>query len=499
MINFPDWSDLGLGHIQDTTRMAWDYELSRCLRREYYFDGLVFEEKVDVEQSSNDETPLMFPVGMNLVKMLTIAQADSTFGEWEEQPVRFIVRDGTTPEDKHNTAIDLAYTIMENSNARSMLWEHDLDRQVYGGGAIKIQTDFQKPGHIKWVRVPRGSFFPVWDPDEPDELLEAYLVVGMTPEQAKAKYNYTAENTINGIVRRVEHWTRTSYENRIEEQVIPAYSGHNPWGIIPFVYTPRLRFNNYYGDALTDDIVPVQDDLNMRVADIGEAINYNSHPTRWGMNLPRDFNAENFPLGPNAFWNIGRAIGNSPEPKVGILEAENAITPAAFDYVKFIYDWSRTSVFSPPIAFGEDSGGGQRSGVTLEIRMWPLIKATRRSRGYLGTSLKKALQLSAVILQQKEFEDVSKMALRSIINGEIIPDFHPMMPRDQAALVDEVVKLLSTTPPSISLDTALNILGRGSGEKQGIRDMLGEKELWEKPVPTPEQGGGTSTTPVSNS
>jgi hypothetical protein len=43
--------------------------------------------------------------------------------------------------------------------------------------------------------------------------------------------------------------------------------------------------------------------------------------------------------------------------------------------------------------------------------------------------------------------------------------------------VDEVVKLLSTTPPAISLETSQKILGRGPGEVERIKAMLQDEEL----------------------
>ena len=475
MIEFPDWSDLGLGKLSERTRWSWDFQLMEMERYRYYYDGDVFQEKVPVEQGNEEEAPLLYPVGINLVKMLTTAQSDAAFGEYEGLPLRFGVRQDQNVTDADIAAIDLAHTILESSNAHSMLWEHELDRNVFGGGAIKITTVLNRPGHLLWSRVPRESFFPIWDPDDPNRLLEVFIVVYMSAEQAWAKYRYQAHND---RVTRVEHWTETSYENFLDGVRLGDYSGVNPWGIIPFVYTPRLRFITWWGEALTPDIMTVQDEVNMRVADIGEAINYNSHPTRWGVNLPRDFNSENFPLGANSMWNLGRQLSGNPPPQVGILEARAAVQPGVLEHVNFLYDWARTSVFAPPIAFGEDNGGGQRSGITLEIRMWPLIKAVRRSRAYLIGSLTQALDISGRILRQKNFTDVPKRAITSILDRNIVPQFHPVMPRDQAAIVDEVVKLLATNPPSISLETSQAILGRGTGEVSRIIAMLADERLW---------------------
>ena len=261
----------------------------------------------------------------------------------------------------------------------------------------------------------------------------------MSADQAKAKYGYEATND---IVRRVEHWTKRTYENYLDGHKMIEYSGINPWGVCPFVFTPRYRFSHYWGDPLTPDIMDVQDELNMRIADIGEAINYNAHPVRWGINLPRDFNAKNYPLGPNAMWNMGRALQGQPVPQVGMMEAQHAVSPGVLEHVKFLYDWSRTSVFAPPIAFGEDNGGGQRSGTTLEVRMMPLIKSVRRSRSYLTAGMRRALQITAIILEQKKYGDVSGRRDQQHDEGQHhsavrLPSRHAI----KSATVDEVVKL----------------------------------------------------------
>jgi hypothetical protein len=232
-----------------------------------------------------------------------------------------------------------------------------------------------------------------------------------------------------------------------------------------------MRTSGWWGDALTPEVQRPQDELNATLADIGEAINYNSHPTRYGINLPRAFNGRNFPLGVNAFWDLGRAIGSSPKPEVGMMEAKNPVPPQVFEYVRFIYDWTRTSSFAPAVVFGEDSGGAQRSSATIELRMWPLIKYTRRSRAYMSDGIRKMIWMTGKILKQKAFSSISRRAVERMIEGKIMPTFAEVLPPDHQAIVDEVVKLLSTEPKSISEETAQKILQRGSGEVERIKQM----------------------------
>lgn len=470
---FPEWSDLG--NISDETRLTWENELSLREKWRRYFDGRVFLDRVPLEAGSDDEAPLLYPVGINLVKMLCLAQADTLFGEWEDQVFRFEVRQEDVVDEPSRQAIDILSRIMAASDANSLFWELDVDRQIYGGGAAQVSVSLASPGHVKWSRVPLQGFFPVWNPDDPNELLEVYTVTEMTAEQARARYGIlTSKQTL----QRVMHWTTERYENKIDGRRIDAYSGVNPWGFVPFVYAPRLRTSVWWGDSLADEIIPVQDELNMRIADIGEALNYNAHPTRWGLNLPRGFNVKNFPIGPNAMWDLGRVIGQSPAPQVGLLEAKNPVPQGAFDYLKFIYDWGRTSSFTPPIVFGEDNGGGQRSGATLEIRMLPLLRAIHRSRAYLGEAVLRMAWMTGKILAQKRFSDVPSRAVSALLSGNLVVRFEEVLPRDHQAVVDEVVKLLSTTPPGISLETAQKILGRGAGEPERIKQMIADKAFY---------------------
>ena len=190
----------------------------------------------------------------------------------------------------------------------------------------------------------------------------------------------------------------------------------------------------------------------------------------------KSFNTKNFPLDPNSLWDLGKTIGNSPPPQVGMLEAKEAVSAGVMGYIKFMYDWSRTSANTPPIAFGEDEGS-QRSGTTLEIRMWSLIKAIRRSRSYLIEGLGRTIRMTADIYRQKAHSDIPVNAVKKMMDGSIRPVLADILPKDHQAIVDEVVKLSSTTPISISLETSQKILGRGAGEVDRIKKELEDEKL----------------------
>jgi hypothetical protein len=470
-MEYPDFSDLT--QAGSSTKSAWQYHLAKLQEYYYYIEGRVFEEKVPGNIPNGEDAPMMYPLSMNLCKMLCVAQADSMFGEWEDQIVKFAVRDDGASDETSKKAISLIDDILLNSNANSMFWEMEFTRNAFRGAPMKVSPTLTYP-YIRWSAPPVESFMPVWDVEDPNKLLEVYLVYQITSDQAKLIYNYDGGPE---LPYRVEHWTPNIYENFLDGNKIEKDSGRNPWGVVPFIYVPRVRTTDWYGDALTEEVMPVQNELNARLADIGEAINYNAHPVRWGFNLPKSFNTKNFPLDPNSLWDLGKSIGNSPPPAVGMLEAKEAVSQGVLDYVQFIYDWGRATSSTPPVAFGEDEGS-QRSGSTLEIRMWSLIKSVRRSRSYFGEGLDQAIKLSGTILKQKGHSDIPAASIGKLMDRSIRPVLAEILPRDHAAIVDEVVKLRSTKPsPSISLETSQKVLSRGAGEVDRIKTEMADKVL----------------------
>ena len=139
---------------------------------------------------------------------------------------------------------------------------------------------------------PVESFLPIWNAENQDELLEVYVVYDITSDQAKLMYAFDGEQD---LVRRVEKWTPRYYENYLNGKLLANLSGPNPWGKIPLTYIPRVRTTDWFGDALTAEIIPAQNELNGRLADVAEAINYNAHPVRWGVNFPKVLQYQELP------------------------------------------------------------------------------------------------------------------------------------------------------------------------------------------------------------
>jgi hypothetical protein len=473
MLEFPDWSDLGKGRISGLTQDIWATEMGLLQRYEHYYSGAVFQEYAEKEKPTDEDIPL-FPAGINLAKIFCTTLSDAMFGEWDDVPVKF---ESTRSEDKASDlkAIELAHDIMREGGCGASFWEAEMDRNKFGGGALRIAPIGVYP-FIRWSRVHRDAFFPIWDPEDPNEILEAWAISILSPEQVKLKFNVS--NILDQNIY-AEHWTTQSYETFLNTQQLQQPK-INPYKVVPFAYSPRVRTSYWWGDSLIEDIISIQDELNMSIGDAGEVIRKNAHPIVTGHDIPAGFSKDVYRSNSDALWDLGRTQGDRV-PGVDVLEMKGDILEPAFNYIRFMLRMGRDQACTPAIAYGDDDGGGQRSGDTLEIRLNPLMASVRRSRSYFTPAARRMLKITAAILRQKNFSGIQARTIDSL--EKLTPTYSSVLPRSRPAIVDEVVKLLSTDPPSISLETAEVILGRGSREVEQIKEMIKDKALQkEKPI-----------------
>jgi len=452
-----DWTgDLNLGGTSIPAE-EWLARFQQYAVWHRYYAGLVLEDRVE----GVDKPPLMYPVKMNVTKLMCHTQADALWGEWEDR--LFTVELAPLWADQFNeTQVQQAdklrrifHHIMDRSAIESKAWQIGLDSQRFGGGVLRVARSKTHPFGVRLDRVPVRMFYPVWNPDDLDDLLEVYIAFEISARAAELKYGV---KTNRDVVMRVEHWDTMNYTNWIDGKKIDSLSGYHGWGIVPFVYFPRQRSDSFFGDALTPDLMGPQDEINMRVGDVGDALNTNTHPIRYGYNLPKNINdPAKFPFAPNALWDLGLVLPGQEPPKIELMEAAHAVSPQTSEHIKFVLDWGRHAANSPPVVFGEDEGS-QRSGATLTIRMWPLTRSVRRTRAHYKPCVRR---LTDIIMRvaDREISSVLGSGVRKLYTeSQLNTNFAPILPRERTEIVSEVVARLSTNPPSVSLPKALEML-----------------------------------------
>ena len=172
----PSYSDLG--EADNVTKNTWEQLLARYGKYEYYFSGDVFSETVDDSELANP--PSLYPVGINIVKMLCQSLADATFGEWRSSPLTFATRQGVDQDSHTVEASETLNNILSYSNADAMLLEMELHRMLYGASILKLRPTKNKYRGVEWYGIKPSAFFPVFHPHDKNTLIKATILSYIT-------------------------------------------------------------------------------------------------------------------------------------------------------------------------------------------------------------------------------------------------------------------------------------------------------------------------------
>ena len=230
--------------------------------------------------------------------------------------------------------------------------------------------------------------------------------------------------------------------------------------------------------------------LNARLADVGDNINNAAHPIRWIRNYRGDASRD-LEVGADVLWDLGQGTPGGENPEVGVLPAQPEPS-STFHFVNFLLDMTRQAAFTSPVAFGEDEGS-QRSGVTLSLRLWPLLQQVKTTRIYWSTML---YELHRMILIMAKVRDVGQRYDGKLSEHAVTPNFFDLVPQDQQLLIDEITR--RAEQDLISPEEAVARFGVKAGteaeEVQRIKDWLTfQAEQQAKAQPQPfggEHGGG---------
>jgi len=228
-----------------------------------------------------------------------------------------------------------------------------------------------------------------------------------------------------------------------------AMGGKNPFGLVPFQYIPRLRAGSFYGESLVKGLMGLQDEINARIADLGDAISGGVHGTRWVRNRPKG--ARGLRHDPHGFLDLGMPAGNHPPPEVGMLQPPD-LPANSLELANKLIELFRQIAHTPPVAYGMDEGS-QRSALTLAFRMFPFIAMVERYRRYWSWGFKAISRKALRIMRVKGLHGITEQHERQMLQVS----WAPAIPRDREQLINETVLLLNSALRSP--ETALQKLG----------------------------------------
>ena len=458
-----------------------------------YWSGEVLEEEDSYSVTKErDKKPLLYPLKLNLIQMICLLHAGGLLGQTDgrDLPIDLVAkpRDDRGGKKAANHATSVFSDYLESSGFESTVDEQAICAMVFGGAYYKTAFDpgaemgvRAEPIWPEWIR-------PVWHPFDYNRLLEVFVIYNTSEANAEKTYNVSlgqADKVEGNKVRVFEHWSETEYRVLVGGKQAKYSDGapmrdKNPWGFVPFVYLPRYRTGSFYGKSLIDPLKGIQDEINLRLADVGDATSDATHQQTWVKNRQRGNKGLRF--NPHDIWNLG-LNPSGPEPEVGVLPAPE-VPPAVMTFTEALFDVLRQIGHTPPVVFGIDEGS-QRSALTLAFRMFPYTQMIYRYRRNWAYPLKLMAKQAMAIMASRNLngiQDVHKNQVWSI-------GWAPVIPRDREQLINETILLVQTMLRSP--EKALEILGdipkeEISGELQRIKDY----QEWRSMMQRPEMGAG---------
>lgn len=417
----------------------WQRKFADYDRFRYYITGEVFKELADPEDA---ESPLRYPLKINLCEDVADIETSYFWGEHgDDDLVQFNI-----PPLKHGREqpSELAQTQAGRIEERlTQLWRNNkinsmLDQAYYDSftdGGIYFRQRYDPALMAVQIQPLLAQYvFPRWHPLDLNKLLEVVISFEMLKSDAKDLFGIEGDSSGTTCLY-WEKWTPFTFEQAIDNVVVEDRI--NPYGFIPIVYIPRLRTGaDFYGRSGVSPLIGIQNQINERMADLGDGINYNSHPIRWVKNYPG--NVDEMPLGADALWDLGTETQTMGDPEVGVLESRSDYQGAT-RYIQTLVETAQDLAHVPPIARGRDEGS-QRSGVTLIVRMLPLVKMINRVRIWWNDGLTEISRQALVI---DATWNKRSYTLAEVYEHLIRPKFWPILPKDEQVLVDQNIALVN--------------------------------------------------------
>lgn len=433
------------------------HRLQRYIVNRRYFYG-----------ENEDADTIRQPLGIRYIPTINQKHTHYLFGEWEGDLVGWLVRPWDA-DDAKDSDFELAakvqraiYRLMRRANAARTIYKAALDGSIYGDSVLKIGWNPMLPG-VGIEPVLPEYYHALWNPMDSSQTVEACIAFNMDRQTAFSMYGTsgnqqyfprdTGLNTTLAIVW--EYWNAYEKIVAVDDEII--LRERNPFsrisgetilpGRLPLIHVANLGVNGeYWGFGDGEQVFRLADELNYRLADIGDVINYHAHP----ITLLKRFygDVEQLPVSADAVWDLGR------EGEAEYLEWGGP-APEVMGYIEMLLRIILETSSLTPIAFGH-SESSQASSAALNIQMLPITEVVRRKRVSWSAALTdlamRMMELESIVLEEEatgKFRRTYGFSLDDLERFQIAPKWSPILPRDRLAVVNEQVALLSNHARSI--------------------------------------------------
>ena len=341
--------------------------------------------------------------------------------------------DGELSEEEKNKVVvsekntfDFLSDVWKDNKRDIFCTELGQTKSITGEAWVKVHylsaEDLEDPfeehpnGMIKVSIVPTQYVFPTFNDHDKDKL-DSLLI--MYPIRQVVQTGLLLRRTQETTIMYKEYWTKDEivvYEggNEVDRMT-------NPYGFIPFVQIKNFPIaGRSYGIGDSDDIIPLNVELNTKRSDISEVIDYHSAP----ITLVYGAKIGNLEKGANKVWG-----GLPKDSKVENLSLQGDLI-ASVNYTSTIKTAMCEIGGIPETVLGGASAISNTSGVALQYMNLPLIERTRIKRHCTETGLQQVNKMILYIASVEGLiEKPEDIPMKTFLDNEVtLPD---TLPKDE--------------------------------------------------------------------
>ena len=368
-----------------------------------------------------------------------------------------------TPEQNNAIIPHLLNKVWEQHNTKEhTLWEMGQLASVTGDCFVKVayEEPYVDPigipiaGKIRILPLNPAHCFPEYHPHDRSRLLRfklKYRFWGTASEGTRQVYTFT------------EILTDETVEQYINDELVDTYP--NAIGHIPVVHIPNTTISSSpWGQSDIWDIIPLNRELNEKMAEVSDIINYHAAP----VTIITGAKASQLERGPKKVW-----AGLPKDSNVFNLESRGEMA-GALEYVQHIKRTMHEVTGVPETALGQTQPISNTSGVALAIQYQPMMNRYTMKKVHFTRGLQKVNEL--VIRTAAIFEPQLLMYDPAVAE---VPE------KDNAIELDPTDPLTYQTtvhwPDPLPVDVLISLneiqakLALGLESKRGALEILGEE------------------------
>lgn len=435
--------------------------------------------KATIRGEDDEQRPIYLPSGGSIIDAVSrFLGVDFSFTiELAPTPGSTDSADQLTATDEEIQALQTYFSTLFDREQFAKKYDNNKRYGLVRGDAMFhiVADDTKDPGgRISIYELHPGQYFPIKGGSLGDEYVGCHIISTIThPNDPKKEaclrqtYRYEMVNGANGtlvksgvVTSELSIWELGKWDDRAIDaktekvsDVWPATPLPSEINVIPVYHMRNNEIpGDEYGRSELAGFETILNAINQSITDEDMTLVMQGLGMFW-TNAPPPTDAE----GVETSWEVGpgQVIEVGDGQTFGRLNGVSSVAPF-LEHIDAIEKRMQKKLGLSDVAIGDIDVATVESGIALQMKLAPI----------LARNVLKEVELRSVINQM--FYDLATKwfpAYEQVSFGSAVPkvSFGDPLPVDRKSIIDEVIQLMSTTPPIITLEMAQQRLAELGG------------------------------------